>query len=247
MLKNMSIAVQTQPTTSNYILNILPKEDLARLLPDLEEIDLPLGHIIYRAEAPIKYLYFPNKSMVSVIATTMDGQCAEVGVIGREGVVGLEALMGADTTINEHIVQHADGAMRIKTSAVKTEFKRGGALHDVLLGFAWLMMMQISQTALCNRLHLVEQRLARWLLICADRAGTNKLQLTQEFLAIMLGVNRPTVTIAAVMLQSADYIKYSRGQIKITDREGLEHFTCDCYRTVKKQYNKFNTLVTNGE
>lgn len=237
MLKNTSLAVQTQPTTSNCILNTLPKEDLARLLPDLEEVDLPLGQVIYRADETIKYLYFPNRSMVSIIATTIDGQCAEVGVVGREGVVGIEALMGSEKTINEHIVQHADGAMRIKTSALKTEFKRGGALHDALLGFARLMIIQISQTALCNRLHLVEQRLARWLLICADRAETDKLQLTQEFLAIMLGVNRPTVTVAATMLQSAGFIKYSRGKVTIIDREGLEHFTCDCYETVKREYD----------
>ncbi len=232
--------LSTQPaiSTKNFILNSLPKEDYERMLPELEQVKFELGQIIYRAQEPIEYVYFPNNAMISVIVNTADGQCAEVGVIGREGMSGMEVLMGADSTINENLIQHADGALRMSIAAVRREFNRGGALHDSLLNFTRLLMIQISQTALCNRLHTVEERSSRWLLLCHDRAETKKLQLTQEFLAIMLGTNRATVTISAIALQSAGYIKYSRGKITITDREGLKNFTCVCYQTVKKEYDR---------
>lgn len=224
--------------TRNLILNALPKEDYERLLPDLEQVNLDLGQVVYRAEEPIMHLYFPNNAMISVIANTSNGQCAEVGVIGYEGIIGIDALMGSDSTMNENIIQLADGALQIKTAAIREEFKRAGALHDSILRFMRLLMVQISQTALCNRLHTVEERLARWLLMCHDRSATGKLQLTQEFLSIMLGANRATVTLAAITLQHIGYIKYSRGDIAITDREGLESFTCPCYQTVKQEYDR---------
>ncbi|MBA3631349.1 MAG: Crp/Fnr family transcriptional regulator [Acidobacteria bacterium] len=230
----------TQPSlsTRNSILNSLPKEDFERLLPDLEEVNLALGQVLYQAEDPITHVYFPNKAMISVIANTVGGQCAEVGVIGYEGLVGVDVLLGADSALNENLVQHANGALRINTAAIRGEFKRGGALHDSVLRFVRLMMIQVSQTALCNRLHTVEERLSRWLLLCRDRAGTNELQLTQEFLAIMLGTNRATVTMSAIALQSAGYIQYTRGHITVTDHEGLEDFTCECYQTVKTEYDR---------
>ncbi len=238
MINQLGLQTQTALSTKNLILKSLPKEDFQRLLPDLEPVKLALGQIIYRAEDPIKYFYFPDDSMISVIVNTMQGQCAEVGVIGREGMTGIEALMGASYTLNENLVQHPDGALRINIEAVKREFGRGGALHDALLNFTRLLMTQISQTALCNRLHSIEERLSRWLLMCQDCANTDKLQLTQEFLAIMLGTNRATVTISAITLQSAGYIKYSRGKITITNRKGLERFSCQCYQTVKTEYDR---------
>jgi CRP-like cAMP-binding protein len=226
-------------STKNFILNALSKEEYERLLPDLEPVELQLGQFLYRAEELIEYVYFPNDSMISVIATTTEGQTAEVGVIGWEGMTGMDVLMGSDSTLNDHLVQHPNGALRVKTAIIREEFKRGGRLHDSLLRFTRLMMIQIGQTALCNRLHTVEERLARWLLLCRDRAGTNELLLTQEFLAIMLGANRATVTMSAIALQSAGYIKYRRGHINITNREGLLDFSCDCYQTVKREYDRF--------
>jgi CRP-like cAMP-binding protein len=225
-------------STKNQILNALPKEDYARLEPHLEEVKLTLGQVLYHAEEPIKYVYFPNHAMASVIATTSEGECAEVGVIGREGVVGIDVLMGVDSTINECIIQLPDGALRIKTDIIRKEFKAGGALHDILLRYMHALMMQISQTALCNRLHSIEQRLARWLLMCHDRAKGDELTLTQEFLSIMLGVNRPTVTTSALVLQGGGFIKYSRGKITVIDRDGLEDFACDCYNVVKPEYDR---------
>lgn len=226
-------------STKNIILNALPEEDYKRLSPDLKQVELDLGQVIYRAEEPIEYVYFPNNSMISVIANTSGGQSAEVGVIGFEGIIGIDVLLGSDSSMNENIIQLADGALRINTATVKKEFKRAGALHDSVLRFTRLLMVQISQTALCNRLHSVEERLARWLLMCRDRSATDDLNLTQEFLSVMLGANRATVTLAAIALQHIGYIEYSRGHIKITDREGLENFSCDCYKTVKQEYDRF--------
>ncbi len=239
MPENSSASTKSCLSTKNLILNALPEEDFERLLPDLEPVELKLGQVLYRAEEVISHVYFLNNSMVSVMAMTAGGQCAEAGVIGRECIVGMDALMGADLTVNENIVQHANGALRINRNAIKTEFKRSGSLHDSLLSFTRLLMIQISQTALCNRLHSLEQRLARWLLLSRDRAGTDELQLTQEFLAIMLGANRATVTLSAIALQSTGYIKYRRGHITITDYEGLKDFSCDCYQTVKREYDRF--------
>lgn len=239
MAKPLNPLTRVRLSTTNYILNALPDEDFERLLPDLEPIELKLGQVLYRPEEPIEYVYFPNNTMISVIAMTTKGQSAEIGIIGREGMCGMDVLMGSDSTLNEHIVQHPNGALRINTNAVRREFKRVGALHDLLLRFTRLMMIQIGQTALCNRLHTVDERLARWLLLCRDRSGTDELQLTQEFLSIMLGTNRATVTMSAIALQSAGFIKYARGHIVIKDREGLEDFTCECYQIVKKEYDQF--------
>jgi CRP-like cAMP-binding protein len=239
MPEDSNLSRQPHLSTVNYILNALPEEDLERLLPDLEPVELKLGQVLYRPEEPIEYVYFPNNTMISVVAMTAEGQSAEIGIIGWEGMVGMDVLMGSDSTLNEHLVQHPNGALRINAAAVKTEFRRCGALHDLLLRFIRLMMIQIGQTALCNRLHTVDERLARWLLLCRDRAGTDKLQLTQEFLSIMLGTNRATVTMSAIALQSAGFIKYTRGHITIKDHEGLEDFSCECYKIVKKEYDRF--------
>ncbi|MGI8493727.1 MAG: Crp/Fnr family transcriptional regulator [Pyrinomonadaceae bacterium] len=238
MSNNSRIAKNITRSTRNLILNSLPDENFARLLPDLEQVHLTLGQVIFRAEEPIEYVYFPNNSMISVIANTVNGQSAEVGVIGYEGIIGIDVLMGSNMTLNDNIIQLANSALRIKTAAVQKEFKRADAFHDSVLRFIRLMMIQISQTALCNRLHSVEERLARWLLMCHDRSPTDNLNLTQEFLAVMLGSNRATVTLSALTLQNIGYIKYSRGRITITDRPGLESFACDCYQTVKTEYDR---------
>jgi CRP-like cAMP-binding protein len=228
----------SQFSTLNHILNALPAEDFERLLPHLKKVSLSLGQVLYRADEPIKHIYFPDNAMISVIATTSDGQCAEVGVVGREGFSGIDVLMGVDSTSHQGVVQIADGALQISTEAIRKEFKLGGAFHDLSLFYMHAMMMQISQTALCNRLHSIEQRLARWLLMCHDRSASDQLTLTQEFLSIMLGVNRPTVTTAALVLQGGGFIKYSRGKIIVLDREGLEDFACDCYDVVKPEYDR---------
>jgi CRP-like cAMP-binding protein len=237
-IPQMHDQIPSRHKTNNQILNALPDEDYQRLHKHLEFVELTLGQVIYNPDEPIRYVYFPNDSMNSVIATTPDGQCSEVGVIGREGMVGVDVLMGVDSTSNQNIIQLSDGALRIKTETIREEFKRGGAFHDLSLRYMHALMMQISQTALCNRLHSIEQRLARWLLMCHDRARGDELTLTQEFLSIMLGVNRPTVTTSALVLQGGGFIKYSRGKITVLDREGIEDFACDCYGVVKPEYDR---------
>jgi CRP-like cAMP-binding protein len=220
--------------TNNYILNLLPDEEYKRLHPDLELVDLPRGFSIYRADEPIKHVYFPNNAMISVVTNTSSGESIEAGIIGWEGLAGIEVLMGVNSTSNESMVQLADGGLRIKTEAIRKEFDRGETLQKVALRYMHALLLQVSQTALCNRLHSLEQRLSRWLLMCCDRAGSHEIKLTQEFLSIMLGVNRPTVTIAATNLQNAGFIEYSRGRITIVDGKRLEKFTCECYSAVKK-------------
>jgi CRP-like cAMP-binding protein len=239
MHENLNTLTQTRLSTKNYILNALPEEDFNRLLPDLTLVKLPHGQILYGPDEPIEYVYFPNNSTVSVIAITADGQSVESGVIGREGMAGINVLMGVDSMPNEIIIQLADDALRMTTAAVRREFKRGGVFQDLLLRFMHALMIQIGQTTLCNRLHSINERLSRWLLMCHDRSETDELKLTQEFLAIMLGANRPRVTMSAIELQSAGFIKYSRGSIIITDREGLEGFTCACYKSVKEEYDRY--------
>lgn len=225
-------------STNNYILNNISEEELNRLIPDFEKVDFELGDVLYRAESNIEYLYFPQHLMISMIATTSEGQSAEIGVIGSEGIVGVNYLLGTKISMTDIIIQIANGAFRINVSAAEKEFKRGGKFQELILHFAHLMMMQIGQTALCNRLHTVEERLARWLLMCRDRSKNDELNLTQEFLGIMLGANRATVTLSAINLQSAGFITYSRGKIIIIDREGLENFCCECYEMVKKEYDR---------
>lgn len=239
MPENATLSAQpARRSTKNHILKVLSDEDYARLHPHLEPVELALGQVIYQPEESIEYIYFPNNAMASLIATTAEGQCAEVGVVGREGIVGVDVLMGVDSTTNECIVQIADGALRIKTERAREAFGASREMNTLLLRYIHALMMQISQTALCNRLHSIEQRLARWLLMCHDRAVTDKLPLTQEFLAIMLGANRPSVTTAAIVLQGGGFIRYARGKITVIDREGLEDFACDCYRVVKPEYDR---------
>ncbi|MDQ3749130.1 MAG: Crp/Fnr family transcriptional regulator [Acidobacteriota bacterium] len=225
-------------STKNHILNALPDEDYQRLLPDLEYVELPHGRYIYHAEEKINYVYFPENAMISIIANTPEGQSVEVGVIGCEGAAGLSVLLGVDTSLNDALVQLPDGALRINTKVLLKEFMRAGALHNLLLRSLYNYIAQISQTALCNRLHSIEERLARWLLMCHDRSENDNLKLTQEFLSIMLGAQRASVTIAAITIQAAGYIKYSRGNIKILDREGLEDFTCGCYQIVADEIKR---------
>jgi CRP-like cAMP-binding protein len=225
-------------STKNQILSALPADVVERLRPNLEVVDLPLGEVLYGVEEKIKYIYFPDTAMISVVAYTPDGQGSEVAVIGNEGATGVSALMGVDTSDFENFTQLAGSAARIELKVIQDEFSRGQALHDNLLRFTSKMMIQISQIALCNRLHTTDKRLSRWLLMCHDRAGSDILRLTQEFLAIMLGANRTTVTMTAIALQDTGFISYTRGKITIHDRPGLEAFTCDCYRVIRTAYEK---------
>jgi len=228
----MTQTAQSAPI-QNQILAALSAKEYTRLLPHLELVSLPLGQILYKTEERIKHVYFPNSGVVSFVAHMKEGASIEVGLAGSEGMVGLPILFGDDVSQNEAIVQIADGAMRMKASALIEELKHDGELEPLLMRYALSLMKQVSQTAACNRNHHIAQRLARWLLTCHDRVKGDELKLTQEFIAEMLGTRRSGVSEAATMLQEGGLIRYSRGQIKILDRPGLEKFACECYATVK--------------
>jgi CRP-like cAMP-binding protein len=226
------------PPPRNKILAALPDKEYQRLLPRLTPVSLSLGETLYEMEGSIRHVYFPNSSVVSLVTHMDEGTSVEVGLIGREGMVGLSVVMGDDVSQNHAVVQIADGAMRMSTAALRAELRHGGKLQSLLLRYSLTLLKQVSQTAACNRNHNMGERLARWLLLCQDRVGGSELRLTQEFLAQMLGTRRSRVSEAAIILQRAGLLCYSRGIITILDREGLEEFVCECYRAVKAEFDR---------
>lgn len=223
----------TQPAAGNRILLGLPPPDRARLLAAMQTVTFAIGDVVCESGARLDYIYFPTTAVVSSVYTTETGASAEMGLAGNDGVVGVSLFLGRDTTPYRDVVVVAGLALRMKAQALREEFARGGPLQIELLRYTQALLTQVSQTAVCNRLHVVEQRLCRWLLLCHDRVGTNQLQLTQELISSMLGGRRESVTVAAGRLQDAGVIRYSRGHITILDRKRLEAFACECYSTVE--------------
>jgi CRP-like cAMP-binding protein len=223
----------------NRILAALPREEQDRLRALLEPVTLTRSQVLYEREGPLNYAYFPQSSLVSLVSWTEEGAQLEVGLVGNEGMVGLPVLLGGKRALHRAIVQVPDGALRMRVDKLRAEFKRGGPLSDLLLGYTHYVLGQTTQSAICNRFHNTEERLCRWLLMARDSLGSKTLPLTQEFLAQMLGARRPGVTITAGLLQSAGLIRYRRGHITITDPEGLESAACECYRILKEQSDGF--------
>ena len=230
------------PTSSslaeNRLLQALPEDVRAPLQPTLEAVSFALGDVVYEPHGHLDHLYFPTDCVVSLVYTMEDGHTAEMGLVGNDGVVGLALFMGGETTPNQAIVQVAGGALRMPVAVLRAEFRRGGLLQLALLRYTQALITQISQTAVCNRLHPDEQRLCRWLLLTRDRVATDELQMTQDFLAHMLGVRREAVTAAAAHLQEAGLIRYIRGHVRILDRAGLEAAACECYRVVRDEFTR---------
>jgi CRP-like cAMP-binding protein len=226
------------PPPQNKILAALPSKEYNRLLPHLTPVSLSSGETLYETEDRIKHVYFINGAIVSLVTHMEAGASVEVGLVGNEGMVGLSIVMGDDVSQNHAVVQIPDGAMRMKTGKLREELKRGGQLQSLLLRYSLVLLKQVSQTAACNRNHNLGERLARWLLLCHDRVGEDEIRLTQEFLAQMLGTRRSRVSEAAIILQAAGLIRYSRGIITILDREGLEQFVCECYQVVKAEFDR---------
>ena len=230
--------IKTQTAIQNRILAALPAREYERLLEHLTPVSLDLGHTLYETQGRISEVYFVNAAVVSLVANLKDGGSVEVGLVGNDGMVGLSIVLGDDVSPNQAIVQIADGAMRMKASALREELKRDGPLLALLLRSTLAMLKQVSQTAACNGSHSVAERLARWLLMCHDRVPGDELKLTQEFIAQMLGIRRSGVSEAAIVLQSRGLISYSRGHITIIERRGLEEFACECYAIVKADYDR---------
>jgi CRP-like cAMP-binding protein len=217
----------------NRLLAALPLADYQRLLPYLEPVALQLTECLYQQAETVTHVYFPTTAMISLV-TVLDHRKIEVGVVGREGMVSTAVFMDDGISPYETMAQVAGDAVRIKASILKEAFHQGGALQQILLRYAQALYLQVSQTAACNQLHSLDERLARWLLMTHDRVQRNTLPLKQEFLSMMLGVERSRVTLAAISLQDAGIIKYSRGNITILSRSDLETVACQCYGIVYK-------------
>lgn len=222
----------------NHLLGALPVEECDRLFPYLALVELPLGMSVYESGDTLRHIYFPTDSIVSLLYVLEDGASAEIAVVGNEGAVGVSLFMGGETTPSRAIVQSAGLAYRLTGARLKEEFNRHGHLLHVLLRYTQSLITQMSQTAVCNRHHSVDQQLCRWLLLSLDRLASNRLTMTQELIANMLGVRREGVTTAAGKLQKQGAIEYSRGRITVTDRPLLERLSCECYAVVKKETDR---------
>lgn len=222
----------------NHLLDALLNAEYDRLFPELELVHMPLGQVIYESGEHLRYVYFPTTCIVSLLYVTEDGSSAEIAVVGNEGILGVSIFMGGDSTPSRAVVQSDGYGYRLKALTIKNEFNRAGQVLRLLLRYTQALITQMSQTAVCNRHHSVEQQLCRWLLLSLDRLSSNELIMTQELIANMLGVRREGVTEAAGKLQHAGLIHYSRGHIKIIDRPNLEKRVCECYHVVKAEYDR---------
>jgi CRP-like cAMP-binding protein len=240
----MSIYQATPSSTANRILNALARTEYESLAAHLEPVNLSAREILYRPEQPITHVYFPNRGTVSVVSVFEDGEMVEVGMVGNEGMFGVSVFLGSISTPMEAVVQLPGDALRMRADVLRREFQKGGQLQDLLMRYTQAFIVQISQAAACNRVHHVEGRLAKWLLMCQDRAHSGRLELTHEFIASMLGSRRAGITEASVQLRQAGLIDYTRGKVTISDREGLEALSCECYPIVKKEFAR---LLGNGE
>jgi CRP-like cAMP-binding protein len=220
----------------NHLLAVLPQPESERLFSHLEIVSLPLGKAVSESGDRLNYVYFPTTAIVSLLHVMENGASAEIAVVGNEGVVGIALFMGGETMPNRAVVQSAGHAYRLQGELLKQEFSRGGAFQHLLLRYTLALLSQMSQTAVCNRHHSVDQQLCRWLLLSLDRLPANVLSMTQRLIANMLGVRREGVTEAAGKLQSAGLIHYSRGRITVLDRPGLEARVCECYDVVRREF-----------
>jgi CRP-like cAMP-binding protein len=232
--------VQSTYQYKNRVLAALPKTEISRLAPHLSPVILELRKQLL--DGHNRYAYFPEEGLASVVVSMENGATVEVGVIGRDGVVGLPLLLGADTMPGQTYIQIPGSGFRIEARTLKDAFERSGELRRHLHKYLMANLVQSAQNAACNRLHNITERLGRWLLTCHDRVVSDRMPLTQEFLAAMLGTPRTTVTLAAGSLHQAGLIDYSRGQVTIKDRRGLEDAACECYRTVRAEFDRLGLL-----
>ena len=222
----------------NHLLAAIAAPDRERIYPHLKLVPMPLGEVIYEPGQALHYVYFPTDSIVSLMYTMADGSTAEIAMVGNDGLVGIAVFMGGETTPSRAIVQSAGSAYRLRAQQLEEEFHRNGETQRLLLRYTQALITQMAQTAVCNRHHSVEQQLCRWLLLSLDRLPSNRLTMTQELIAYMLGVRREGVTAAAGKLQKLGIIRYTRGQIEVLDRPKLEQLCCECYAVVKRETDR---------
>ena len=239
----MSLAAMPR---QNHLLEALPDDEWARWLPELERVDMPLGMVLYESGAKLSHVYFPTTSVVSLLYMMEDGATSQIAMVGYEGLVGISLFMGGLTTPSRAVVQSAGQGFRLKAHLMLQEFNRAGPVMHLLLRYTQALITQMTQTAVCNRHHALDEQLCRWLLLSLDRLNTSELVMTQELISNLLGVRREGVTEAAGHLQEAGLISYRRGHITVLDRHGLERRTCECYAVIKKEYDRLlpATLAT---
>jgi CRP-like cAMP-binding protein len=230
----------------NHLLSETTVDVQQRIFPHLEWVELPLGKVLYESGDILRFVYFPTDSIVSLLYVMESGASAEISVIGNDGMVGVSLFMGGDSTTNRAVVQSAGGAYRLSSQRLKDEFNRHGAFLNLMLRYTQSLITQMSQTAVCNRHHSIDQQLCRWLLLSMDRLPSNQLHMTQELIANMLGVRREGVTDAAGRLQRLGVIEYCRGLITILDRPLLEQMCCECYAVVRKETERLLPLLDPG-
>ena len=231
----------------NHLLAALPANEFERLFPHLELVPMPLGEALYESGGRLQHVYFPTTSIVSLLYVMENGASAEIAVVGNEGILGISLFMGGETTPSRAVVQSAGYGYRLKAQLLKQEFNRAGPVLHLLLRYTQALITQMAQTAACNRHHALEQQLCRWLLLSLDRLPTNKLTMTQDLIANMLGVRRDGVTEAAGNLQRAGLIHYSHGRITVLDRPRLEQAACECYAVVKKEFDRLLSDIPLGD
>jgi CRP-like cAMP-binding protein len=223
---------------ANHLVAALPASAWARWRDQLEPVHLPLGEVLYESGNTLSHIYFPTTAIVSLLYVMENGSSAEIAVVGNEGLVGISLFMGGESTPSRAVVQSAGDGFRMSADMIKQEFNQFGPVMHLLLRYTQALITQMSQTAVCNRHHSLDQQLCRWLLLSLDRMQGTELVMTQELIANMLGVRREGVTEAARRLQDAKIISYSRGRIQVLDRPGMEQRSCECYAVVKKEYDR---------
>jgi CRP-like cAMP-binding protein len=228
----------TADQSSHQLLAAMPEAVWQRIEPKLETVDLPLGLVLYESGAKMSHVYFPTTAIISLLYVLENGASAEIAVVGNEGLVGIALFMGGETTPSRAVVQSAGKGFRLRAADIKEEFNRSGPVLHLLLRYTQALITQMSQTAVCNRHHSLDQQLCRWLLLSLDRLTSNELVMTQELIANMLGVRREGVTEAALKLQRLGLIRYVRGRITVLDRPRLEERVCECYAVVKTEYDR---------
>ena len=234
-------------TTQNHLLAAFPTAEYERLAPDLELVPMKLGEVLCESGGRMQHVYFPTTCIISLLYVLEDGASAEIAVVGNEGILGISLFMGGDTTPSRAVVRSAGHAYRLRAHLLQQEFSRAGPVLRLLLRYTQALITQMTQTAVCNRHHSVEQQLCRALLLSLDRLSGSSLTMTQELIANMLGVRREGVTEAAGNLQRAGLIRYSRGHIDVLDRPGLEKAVCECYRVVKVEFDRLLSDIPRGD
>jgi CRP-like cAMP-binding protein len=243
----MATLALAHATTQNHILAAFPAEEYDRVAPHLELVEMPLGEVLCESGGRLEHVYFPTTSIVSLQYVLESGASAEIAVVGNEGILGISLFMGGDTTPSRALVRSAGHGYRLKARLLQQEFNRAGPVLRLLLRYTQALITQMTQTAVCNRHHSVEQQLCRALLLSLDRLSSDSLVMTQELIANVLGVRREGVTEAAGNLQRAGLIRYSRGRIDVLDRSALEESACECYRVVKKEFERLLSDIPRGD